>query len=68
MTPRWRASRGEAPGEEWGEEQRRGRRTRSGRQGGRGSSVSHVPGKGEASGCAEEVGSVRFREIREAEN
>ena len=68
MTLRWRASRGEAPGEESGEEQRRGRGTRLGRLGGRGSSVSHVPGKGEASGCAEEVGSVRFREIREAEN
>lgn len=36
--------------------------------GGRGSSVSHVPGKEEASGRAEEVGSVRFRAIREAEN
>lgn len=61
-------SRGEAPGEELEEEQRRGRGTRSGRQGGRGSSVSHVPGKEEASGRAEEVGSVRFRAIREAVN
>ena len=40
-------------------------------QGGRGDwgcLVSHVPGKEEASGCGEEVGSIRFGEIREAEN
>lgn len=68
MAPRWRASRGEAPGEEWEEEQRRDRGTRSGRQGDWGRLVSHVPGKVEASGCGEEVGSIRFGEIREAEN
>lgn len=61
-------SRGEAPGQEWEEEQRRVRGMRSGRQGAGGVLCPMCQARRRPRDAAEEVGSVRFRAIREAEN